>query len=645
MMTTLRSYLQPAAASAFAAFLLASLLYGDVVLLPLFSDDLVQIPWLESVTWRELWTRPSPYGYYRPLWYTIWRLWGRAAGGLHPPGLHLLNLLAHMVATWLTGMLAAAWLRPTAGRGERTLAAGLASLFFVVFPFSRQAVAWPGAVYNPLVSGLAAAAILSYDRGRRRRSHAWVAVALLLSALAAFMYESGMLVALLLVVLEVIGWLRGRWRAHLGWPLPFIGLFTINLVLWHSMRGAGVVGFGLTTVDLSHNIAYLGQGLVFPVAPLVQPLVGWLGIDPVLAVWFVILPTVALLVWQATRRSLDHVFLGVCWFGLFAVPPLVSMKADWFALAPRFLYMTAGGVSLIWSGALSAWIARWRCWQHQALIGIAVVGLLTPAGVFVRRGVGLYHMVGESIWAASAAAAREPPVLLVNLPRRITPNGRMYPLGFEGVTPLPMRVSAEALAYVHTGVRDAAQAVAFGVGATDQPAGYRFQLFGPPVGWKEVADAARRARSVYVARYESDGIRLLQAGGLEESEAPMAPLARFGDHLELLEGFSTCDEAGRVHLTTRWRTRSDIQVDASVFAHLLRSDGTLIAQADGRALLGMLPFWMWKAGETVRDVRHFDAVPVGAYVVRLGVWEPSSGNRWPAAGYDDGVVTFSVSCP
>ena len=106
-----RTLIQPAVASALVALALTGVLYGNVLTLPLFSDDLVQIPWLEAISWRELWSGPSPYGYYRPLWYTLWRLWGGLAGGLHPPGLHFLNLVAHFAASWLTGLLAAAWIR------------------------------------------------------------------------------------------------------------------------------------------------------------------------------------------------------------------------------------------------------------------------------------------------------------------------------------------------------------------------------------------------------------------------------------------------------------------------------------------------------------------------------------------------------
>ena len=105
----LHSLANPAVVSALVSLTLTILLYGDALSLPLFSDDLIQIPWLESITWRELWTSPSPYRYYRPLWYTLWRLWGMLFGGLYPLGLHLLNLIAHFVASCLAGLLAATW--------------------------------------------------------------------------------------------------------------------------------------------------------------------------------------------------------------------------------------------------------------------------------------------------------------------------------------------------------------------------------------------------------------------------------------------------------------------------------------------------------------------------------------------------------
>jgi len=636
---------RPVVVSAIVAFLLVSFLYGDALSLPLFSDDLVQIPWLESISWRELWTSPSPYGYYRPLWYTIWRGWGELAGGLRPFGLHLLNLVAHFVAAWLTGLLAARWLSPGADREERSIAAALAAAFFAVFPFSRQAVAWPGAVYNPLVSGMAAAAVLAYDSGRGGRGGRWPGIALVLAALSSLTYESGILVAPLIVGVELIGWLKARWETRSWWPLAFIALFVATWVLWRSMRGTGVMASGLTVSDLWHNAAYLAQGLIFPLAPLAQGFATWTGVDPVLSLWLVALPSLLLLGWWLARDNRDVVFLGVGWFGLFALPPVISMKADWFALAPRFLYMTAAGVSLLWAAVLTPSIARTRRRRRVVVTVLIAAVSLVPAASFVRDGMRLYRMAGEAIWDAAETVTDEQRVLLVNLPRRITPSRRLYPLGFEGITPLPMRVTAEGLTRVNGGVRNAAEAVAFGIVATEQPKAYTYELFGRTVGWQEVASAAREAGAVYLTHYEPGRIHLVDAGGVEAGSVGGDVQARYGDRIDLLDTSHTCDRAGQIRLTTWWRARSDIEVDVSVFAHLVGSGGEVAAQADGRPLMGMLPFWLWERAEVVRDVRRFPPVESGIYTVQLGVWEPATGTQWSVTGLSDDVVSLQVRCP
>ncbi|HEY72052.1 MAG TPA: hypothetical protein G4N99_02140 [Thermoflexia bacterium] len=634
---------RPAVASALVALALTGLLYGDTLALPLFSDDLVQIPWLESISWRELWASPSPYGYYRPLWYSLWRLWGVLVGGLHPPGLHLLNLIAHFAAAWLAGLLAVTWMRRGAACPRPYIPACLAAALFAVFPFSRQAVAWPGAVYNPLVSAMAAGAVLSYDRGRQGHGQWWIGLALLLAGLAPLTYEAGLLVAPLVILTEGLGWLQGRWsRRYSWWPLAFAGLCAAALALWRAMRGAGVTSFGLNPSDLYHNAAYLVQGLVYPVAPLAQRLAAWLELDTELCLWLIALPTLALLAWSGLKRNRSAFSLGAIWFALFALPPAVSMEADWFALAPRFLYMTAAGGALMWTAAAGDWITRLRRSWHTPLIVVVLAALLIPAALFVRDGMHLYRMAGESIW--DAAEATQSPILLVNLPMRITPHGRAYPLGFEGVTPLPMRVTAEELVRVHTGIRDAAEAVAFGIVAADDPPDYDYQLFGREAGWEELAAAVRQARAVYLTRYENKRIHLVEAGSASE---PISgePLARFGDRVALLKAECTCDARGQVHLTAHWQVETSVKTDATVFAHLLDSEGALAAQADGYPLLGMLPFWLWEPGEVVRDTRHFDPVQAGEYTIRLGMWELATGERWLADNQPDGVMLLPVRCP
>ncbi len=647
----LRLLTHPTLATGIVALVFTLGLYGDTVRLPLFSDDLLQIPWLESISWGQLWRSPSPYGYYRPLWYSLWRVWGALVGGLHPPGLHALNLAAHFIAAWLTGLLASAWIRP---RAQRTsLPSVVATVLFAAFPFARQAVSWPGAVYNPLVSAMAAGALLAYDRGRREGGTPWVLLALLLALLAPLTYEVGLLLGALVALSEGIGWLTGRWprrepAASGWWALAFIGVFPLTLAIWRQQRGAGVIAFGLTPLDLWRNVGYLVQGLIYPIAPLAQHLSVTLGVSAEIALWLVALPTLALLAWAGLRRRRGAFALGALWFALFALPPVVTMEAAWFTLAPRYLYMTATGAALMWAVAIDSWAIRLPPSWRPSIAGILLVVMLLPALSFVREGVGLYAQAGESIWdAAEAARAGQRPLLLVNLPNRITPHTRRYPLGFEGITPLPQRVDAAGLVYVHTGLRDAAEALSFGVVAADRPENYTYWAFGPAVGWQELADAVRRSGDVYLARYEPTRIYLLEAGGSSPRPSTNAPPLRFGEQIALLDAAAWCDDVGSVHLTIYWQVEESVETDASVFAHLLQPDGSILTQADGHPLLQMMPFWLWDAGEVIRDVRHFDPAPAGLYTIRLGVWDLASGEIWPAEGEgeNDGLVYLSVRCP
>ena len=647
-----RPLARPAFLSALAALALTGLLYHDALSLPLFADDLVQIPWLESASWREIWSSPSPYGYYRPVWYGLWRVWGAATGGLRPFSLHALNLLAHFAAAWLAGLLALAWfgnegdsrqgelrvaLAPSSQR-TACLGALVATGLFAIFPFSRQAVAWPGAVYNPLVSAMAAGAIIAYDRGRRRERWGWIGVAAVLAGAAAFTYEAGLMVAPLIVATEAVGWFGRRWRRRLSWwPALFAALTIACLLVWGAIRGASVGGFGLRAPDLVRNLGYLVQGLSYPTAPLAQLLTATTALSPGPSLWIIALPTLVVLGWCAARNGRSAVLLGLAWFVLFAAPPMVSMEADWFALAPRFLYTTAASVALIWTSAVAPLFDRlWKRLPARpalaALIALAVIAcLLTPAIVFVRRGMDLYVMAGETIWEAAQAGANAPPVLLVNLPRRIQPARRVYPLGFEGITPLPQRVTAAELVYVHTGVRVAADAVAFGIVASDAPADYAYELHGREVGWVEVADASRRARAVHLTRYRRDQIQIVEAGGRAE-DAPAEEMdAVFASRIGLRDALGECDDAGQVRLTAVWQALGAVGTDVAVYAHLVGrdlEDGAPLAQADGYPLLGMRPFWLFEPGEAVRDVRYFAPVPPGSYHVSLGLFEPATGRRW-----------------
>ncbi|NLE44243.1 MAG: hypothetical protein GX620_05945 [Chloroflexi bacterium] len=664
---------RPAVISGILALVLTGCLYGDALSLPLFSDDLVQIPWLQTISWPELWTGPSPYGYYRPLWYSLWRMMDLVPGGLSPFPLHALNLLAHFAAAWLIGILASEWIDVRV-RGDRSsVPAAIATVMFAVFPFSRQAVVWPGAVYNPLVSAMATGAILAYDRARHARvgPHSrgvlWLMPAIILAALAPLMYEVGLLLPAAIVLVEVLGRHRARWPNRSWWyALPFAAIFLGGLVLWRAMRGVGVTGFGLVPMDLLHNAGFVLQGLIYPTAPLAQVVAEWLGFNPEVELWAIALFTLALAMWAGLHRSADAVLLGLGWIALFSMPPTVSMAADWFALAPRYLYMTAGGVALVWTAAITAWLVPLmdrisrpaRAWLAPGSLSLAAL-VLVPAIIYIRGGMRLYRMVGDVIWASATAAqtdsrsgyedSSDSPILLINLPMRITPHRRIYPLGFEGITPLPQRVAAADLVLVHTGLHDAAYSGAAGVVAGDPPSTYDVLYWGPVLGWEELADLTRQARMVYLVRYATDTIHLIEAGGPIEAGLPDVSLARYespdgAQRIALASVDVACSAQGSVELELTWHTQTAVHNDVTVSVHLADSHGNTVAQADGYPLLGMRPFWLWLPGERLRDLRVIPHVPPGRYVLRVGMWEPATGIIWPSDLPASDAVVLPIEC-
>jgi len=261
---------------------------------------------------------------------------------------------------------------------------------------------------------------------------------------------------------------------------------------------------------------------------------------------------------------------------------------------------------------------------------VAATGLAL-AGWFVGGRMALRREVGDLLWEVVAAAQGDGPLLVVNLPSRITPPTRLYPLGHEGIIPLPARVGATDLVAAHTGGGGAAFERAWGPVLPVLP--YTVQ----PLGQVLTPDDLRDAGRVALVVYRPDGVGLEEAGAvLPDIEGE--PLVTFGEVLSLLS--ASCARTGpkRVALVTRWTALGPVGGMPTLFAHLVGADGVLLAQADGDPLRGLYPFSLWRPGEVVRDVRVFVGVPPGPTTVALGVWDPATGLRWKAAGSEGGPL-------
>lgn len=90
-----------------------------------------------------------------------------------------------------------------------------------------------------------------------------------------------------------------------------------------------------------------------------------------------------------------------------------------------------------------------------------------------------------------------------------------------------------------------------------------------------------------------------------------------------------------LRLAVQWETDTKVQDAYQVFTHIVDQDGNLLAQFDGVPGNGLFPLTSWQPGETITD-RYAISIPanasVGAYDVRIGVYNPSNGLRLQVDG-------------
>ena len=86
-------------------------------------------------------------------------------------------------------------------------------------------------------------------------------------------------------------------------------------------------------------------------------------------------------------------------------------------------------------------------------------------------------------------------------------------------------------------------------------------------------------------------------------------------------------------VTLAWRAAAAMNLDYTVFVHLIDAEGRIVAQHDGQPWDGVpLPTSAWRMGEVLRDV-HVLTLPAdlapGIYHIRLGAYFWATGQRLP----------------
>jgi hypothetical protein len=140
-------------------------------------------------------------------------------------------------------------------------------------------------------------------------------------------------------------------------------------------------------------------------------------------------------------------------------------------------------------------------------------------------------------------------------------------------------------------------------------------------------------QTVWLTRWRDGGFALDNVGNIEiDGRLPLdEPLVRF-DGGPVVESVSVDRQSSR-HWVVAIDWLASGPVDGRVFVHVRDADGNLVRQADGPALGGMIPPWLWHAGDRIHDMRHILVEGSPFYTVEVGLFD--SDGRFPA--YMEGV--------
>jgi hypothetical protein len=608
---------------------LVLLCYGFVLRLPFLFDDLPIMTWLSHHNWVDIWAHSSENAYYRPLAFTIYQL-----GRLLPPGprqvaLHAVSLLVHWAGAMLMLLVVRMW-------GKSPMQALLAAALLVVFPFTFHTIPWVTALSHPLVVALTLLAAYAALRAERDNVTGWWGLSLLATTLAPFAHESGPMCSVIVGGLVLIRCgIRGRRR--IAGILLGVALSAGGVLLRSAIPGVGKARWlGLT--DWLQNTMYFLHGLVYPVAPVVGWLVRTRGWQDFRLVQIASATVGLLLIWLIRRtRDWRWVAGSLWWWACGALPAALSFRYGDLYIAPRLYALSSVGAVMLWTYLVTE-LGRvvHSAWGRHLVWALLAGAIVVQNGAFLYRQRALFIAL-DNVYRQVLDAAedeRNAPLGFVNLPSSLAWPEKTYAMILETILFVPFYSNVGQFIEVNREWR-ASDTVMYPPVLQDTDQVWGFQ--GDGIGWEQMRQFAIAHRTVWLTRYRDVGWFVLHdVGAITPDARPAAePLARFedGPAIESASVEETPDGEWAIAIT--WLASGP--VDGEIFVHVRDADNNLVAQADGPALGGMVPIWLWQAGDRIRDMRYV-ALPEdgGPYTVQVGVY--SGEGRFPA-------YTGGARCP
>lgn len=158
-----------------------------------------------------------------------------------------------------------------------------------------------------------------------------------------------------------------------------------------------------------------------------------------------------------------------------------------------------------------------------------------------------------------------------------------------------------------------------------------------------LVEQALRDNAIEDRAWQHGKLRLLRFASTASALPGWQPLGAVFDGGIVLDGASVQVVDGSVFAVLGWQAAARQSRDLTVFVHAVAPDGMLAGQHDGVPGDGRQPTSGWETGNAVYDRHRFDldlSFDVDGMVIRVGLYDPATGERLPLADGGDSVVVW-----
>jgi hypothetical protein len=631
-------------------------LYSGSLRLTTFYDDAYDLSHLSDRTIFSLFDI-RPYGTlnYRPVRFIPWVLVRELFGWFRSDMLHYINLSVHVLNTALMAALARRM-----GRVWRLRAWGfpaLTALFFGLFPFSYQAVLWPGALPHLLMTfyGLAGAhAYLSAHTSNTSLKKAiFIGSSAIMLLAACLSHEQGFLFGFLVVLLEAVLALREKQRPQpgafflAGLMLLYALFFKLFLqALWTDPSTAPLT---YSIPELIAKTAYMAQGMISWLLILSRYVFGLPQQKYSIIFGLLVITITAVLLTFRHFKRLTLGWVSLAWWAAAIAPPVLMLSEGYVLSGPRLMYAASIGIALLYAGLVALFLNEWRSTLFKGILLVFVAVLCAWCVPYVLDKYDEANRLATGVRAIDTDLRSSPStakVLLIDLPLWSGPMNPTFLIGSEGMLFFQDDVlpASTMLASVGNTQRNSAHVrnidpLAYGVQ-------HLYGVGGPFIDAIALKGSILKSNYIYRFYYDSPGLRVQRLAIIQQGGSGSAQLARFtkGQANATLETAQAVSCPDQVVLDMTWSHVTAIQEPVAVFVHGMDTSGQRVAVADRDPVGGLLPLNEIPAGIQVNERRTITTTAITQ--VQIGIYSKGDGQRYPAARADNSLwENASVTIP